>query len=446
MKTADVHKIISKNMLADGYSILFDLEKSHGPYFVDQITGREYLDFFTFFASNAVGYNHPKLKDPAFLEKLTLSAIHKPSNSDIYTTLMAEFVEKFNQVVMPASMPHLFLVSGGALAVENALKTAFDWKVRKNLGRLKNTPTNEIGLIHGLGSKVIHFKEAFHGRSGYTLSLTNTSDPRKHMYFPKFDWPRIINPKLSFPTTDQVIEEVKKIEEIALSQIEMALNQYPGDIAALILEPIQGEGGDNYFRPEFIQALRQLADKHEFLLIFDEIQSGIGITGKMWAYEHYGVEPDVIAFGKKSHVCGIIANKRVDEVENNVFNESSRINSTFGGNLVDMVRATRILEIIEDEKLVDHTAKVGEVMLDGLDSISAESKEVVSNVRGKGLMIAFDLPNQDKRDVMLDSMFDNGLLAMKSGDHSIRFRGMLDTPKEAVDQALEIVAKSIPRK
>ncbi len=446
MKTADVHKIISKNMLADGYSILFDLEKSHGTYFVDQITGREYLDFFTFFASNAVGYNHPKLKDPAFLEKLTLSAIHKPSNSDIYTILMAEFVEKFKQVVMPASMPHLFLVSGGALAVENALKTAFDWKVRKNLGRLKNTPTSEIGLVHGLGSKVIHFKEAFHGRSGYTLSLTNTSDPRKHMYFPKFDWPRIINPKLSFPTTDQVIEEVKKIEEIALSQIEMALNQYPGDIAALILEPIQGEGGDNYFRPEFIQALRQLADKHEFLLIFDEIQSGIGITGKMWAYEHYGVEPDIIAFGKKSHVCGIIANKRIDEVENNVFIESSRINSTFGGNLVDMVRATRILEIIEDEKLVDHTAKVGEVMLDGLDSISTESKEVVSNVRGKGLMIAFDLPNQDKRDVMLDSMFDNGLLAMKSGDHSIRFRGMLDTPKEAVDQALEIVAKSIPRK
>ena len=196
--------------------------------------------------------------------------------------------------------------------------------------------------------------------------------------------------------------------------------------------------------PNSSRLCADLADEHEFLLIFDEIQSGIGITGKMWAYEHYGVEPDIIAFGKKSHVCGIIANKRVDEVENNVFNESSRINSTFGGNLVDMVRATRILEIIEEEKLVDHTAKMGDVMLDGLDSISAESKEVVSNVRGKGLMVAFDLPNQGKRDVMLDSMFDNGLLAMKSGDHSIRFRGMLDTPKDAINQALEIIAKSIP--
>jgi L-lysine 6-transaminase len=444
MKTADVHKIISKSMLADGYSILFDLEKSHDTYFVDQITGREYLDFFTFFASNAVGYNHPKLKDPAFLEKLTLSAIHKPSNSDIYTTLMAEFVEKFNQVAMPDSMPHLFLVSGGALAVENALKTAFDWKVRKNLEKMQNTPASEVGLMHGLGSKVIHFMEAFHGRSGYTLSLTNTSDPRKHMYFPKFDWPRIINPKLSFPVTDGILECVKEAEEIALAQIKLALKQYPGDIAALILEPIQGEGGDNHFRPEFIQALRKLADEHEFLLIFDEIQSGMGITGRMWAYEHYGVEPDILAFGKKTQVCGIIAGKRVDEVENNVFTESSRINSTWGGNLVDMVRFTKIMEIIEEEKLVDHTARMGDVMIEGLDSISAESKEVVSNVRGKGLMVAFDLPDQAKRNVMLDSMFDNGLLAMKSGDHSIRFRGMLDTPAEAIDDALKIIAQSIP--
>ena len=444
MKPADVHNTISQHMIADGSPIVFDMERSHDTYFVDQVTGREYLDFFTFFASNAVGYNHPKLKDPAFLEKLTLSAIHKPSNSDIYTTLMADFVEKFSQVVMPDSMPHLFLVSGGALAVENALKTAFDWKVRKNLGRLNNTPASEVGLLHGLGSKVIHFKEAFHGRSGYTLSLTNTSDPRKHMYFPKFEWPRITNPKLSFPTTDKVLEEVIKIEEIALGQIEMALKQYPGDIAALILEPIQGEGGDNHFRPEFIQTLRKLADSHEFLLIMDEIQSGIGLTGKMWAYEHYGIEPDIIVFGKKTHVCGIIAGKRVDEVKDNVFVESSRINSTFGGNLVDMVRCTRILEIIEEENLIENAARVGEKMQESLEGIAAESRGVMNNVRGKGLMIAYDLPDPEKRNQMIDTMFENGLLGMKSGDRSIRFRGMLDTPEDAVDKALEIVAQSIP--
>ncbi|MFV1948768.1 MAG: L-lysine 6-transaminase [Anaerolineales bacterium] len=444
MNPIEVHKTISRNMLADGSPIVFDLERSHDTYFVDAISGREYIDFLTFFASNAVGYNHPKLKDPSFLEKLTLSAIHKPSNSDIYTTFMAEFVQKFNQVVMPESMPHLFLVSGGALAVENALKTAFDWKVRKNLDQINKTVASELDFISGLGSKIIHFKEAFHGRSGYTISLTNTSDPRKHMYFPKFDWPRIINPKLSFPTSDQVLESVKKNEEIALAQIEMAVDQYRGDIAGLIIEPIQGEGGDNHFRPEFMRTLRKLADKHEFLLIFDEIQSGIGITGKMWAYEHYGVVPDIIVFGKKTHVCGIIAGKRVDEVKDNVFVESSRINSTFGGNLVDMVRCTRILEIIEEENLIENAARGGEKMLGGLQAIAEESRGVVNNVRGKGLMIAFDLPDPEKRDSMIDKMFDNGLLGMKSGDRSIRFRGMLDTPEETIEKALEIVAQSIP--
>jgi len=446
MKAADVHKTISQNMLADGYPVVFDMERSHDTYFVDQVTGREYIDFFTFFASNAISYNHPRLKEPAFLEKLTLSAIHKPSNSDIYTTLMAEFVDKFNQVAMPESMPHLFLISGGALAVENALKTAFDWKWRKNLGRLGKKADAKVEQLHGLGSKVIHFREAFHGRSGYTLSLTNTHDPRKHMYFSKFDWPRIINPKLTFPVTEGILECVVEAEQIAYAQIAAAVKQYPGDIAALIIEPIQGEGGDNHFRPEFFQGLRALADEHEFLLIFDEIQSGIGITGKMWAYEHYGVEPDIIAFGKKTHVCGLIANKRVDEVENNVFMESSRLNSTFGGNLVDMVRATRVLEIIKEQNLVQNTAKVGKKMVEGLESIAAESREMVSNVRGKGLMIAFDLPDEGKRDLMRDSMFDNGLIALKSGQRSIRFRGMLDTPEEVVDDALEIVAQSVPEK
>jgi L-lysine 6-transaminase len=446
MKIENVHKTISKNMLADGKPIVFDMENSHGPFFVDQLSGHEYIDFFTFFASNPLGYNHPKLKDPSFLKRLTLSAIHKPSNCDFYTTFLAEFVDTFNRIAMPDSMPHLFLVSGGALAVENALKTAFDWKVRKNLDRIKNTKKVEQGieLYHGLGSKIIHFKEAFHGRSGYTLSLTNTTDPRKHMYFPKFDWPRVLNPKLSFPVTDQVLEHVKKMEEIAYAQIETAVKQYPGDIAALIIEPIQGEGGDNYFRLEFLQTLRALADKHEFLLIYDEIQSGIGITGKMWAYQLYDVEPDILVFGKKTHVCGIIAGKRIEEVKNNVFEESSRISTTFGGNLVDMVRCTRILKIIEDENLLDNTARMGERMLDGLESIAAESGGKISNVRGKGLMIAFDLPDMENRDIMLDLMFENKLMAIQSGNNSIRFRGMLDTPAEVVDQALEIVAKSIP--
>ncbi len=448
MKPTEVHKTLQKYMLVDGEKIVLDLENSQGAYIADALTGRKWIDFFTFFASNPLSYNHPKLKTPEFLERLTLSAIHKPSNSDFYTTYMAEFVETFGRVAMREPMKHLFLVSGGALAVENALKTAFDWKVRKNFASIaKSGAKGAIPMMtEGLGTKIIHFQDAFHGRSGYTMSLTNTDDPRKFLYFPKFDWPRVVTPKLRFPVTDEVIEEVKKVEEVAYAQIETAVKQYKNDIAGLIIEPIQGEGGDNHFRPEFFKELRRLADQHEFLLIYDEVQSGMGITGKMWGWEHHDVTPDVLAFGKKSQVCGIMAGPRIEEVDNHVFEEPSRINSTWGGNLVDMVRATRILEIIEEDNLLDHTAKMGEKMASGLETVAEESKGMMTNVRGKGLMIAYDLPNQEKRDEMIGKMSDNGLKALKCGNRSIRFRGMLDTPAEIIDKALEMVARSIPVK
>ncbi|MEK6256118.1 MAG: L-lysine 6-transaminase [Chloroflexota bacterium] len=443
MKPTEVHETIGKHMLADGEPIVLDLERSHGAYMVDAITGKEYIDFFTFFASMPIGHNHPKMHDPEFLERLTASALTKPSSSDIYTEFMAEFVETFGRVAMPESMQHLFLVSGGALAVENALKAAFDWKVKKNFEAIKKSNGSGM-LIDGFGGKVIHFREAFHGRTGYTLSLTNTDDARKYKYFPKFDWPRIENPKLSFPISDEIIENVKQVEEIALTQIFSAVKQYPGEIAALIIEPIQAEGGDNHFRPEFMAELRSMANEHEFLFIADEVQSGMGITGEMWAMQHTDVMPDIISFGKKSQICGIIAGPRIEEVTDHVFEESSRINSTFGGTLTDMVRSTRYLQIIEEEKLLSHTAKVGAHLLSGLQNMAEESNEIISNVRGKGFMVAFDLPDRDGRQKMMDNMKSNGLYALTSGEKSVRFRCMLDTPEEVIDKALKIVASSIP--
>lgn len=445
MKPTEVHATIKKYMLGDGEEFVLDLKKSHGAYIHDALTGRDYIDLFTFFGSQPVGYNHPKMRDAEFTEALLEAALIKPSSSDFYTTHLARFVDTFGRVAMPAGFQHLFLISGGALAVENALKTAFDWKVRKNFKRIQAEPdAAQKMFIDGFGSKIIHFKEAFHGRSGYTLSLTNTDDPRKYMYFPKFNWPRIVNPKLRYPITEDVLAEVKKDEEIALAQIETAVRQFRGDIAGLIIEPIQGEGGDNHFRDEFMQALREMADKHEFLFIVDEVQSGMGITGKMWAMEHSPVMPDLIAFGKKAQVCGVIAGPRLKEVKHHVFEESSRINSTWGGNLVDMVRATRYLEIIEEENLLAHTARMGEKLMAGLEAIAEESKGRISNVRGKGMMIAYDLPGREERNTMIHTLSEHGLKALKSGAHSIRFRGMLDTPEDVIDKALEIVAKSVP--
>ena len=427
---AQVHEVLGRRILADGLDMVLDLETSKGPYLHCSKYDRTYLDFFTFFASNPIGMNHPMMSDPEFLNKITRVAVNNPSNSDVYTREMAEFVDTFDRVGIPSYLPHAFFVAGGALAVENALKVAFDWKVQKN---------HQKGYRHEKGHKVLHFEQAFHGRTGYTMSLTNT-EPNKVARFPKFDWPRIHNPKMIFPMTAENTMKVEEAEKLALAQAERWFEMYKDDIACIILEPIQGEGGDNQFRPEFHQALRDLADRHEALLIYDEVQTGVGLTGKFWCHEHY-VKPDIIAFGKKAQVCGILAGERVDEVKTNVFRVSSRINSTWGGNLVDMVRFQRYLEIIEAENLVENAATVGEHLLNRLHAFTAEHT-YVTNPRGKGLMCAFDFPDDHSRSAFAEECIKNGLLILKCGTHSIRFRPPLTITTEQIDEGMEIIERS----
>ncbi len=426
-----VRSVLSKHMLTDGYEMVLDLEESEGPYLYDSKSGKRYLDFFTFFASNPLGMNHPKLaQDDDFLAKLGRVAINKPSNSDIYTQDMAEFMESFDRVGIPDYMPYSFFISGGALAVENAMKVAFDWKVQKNF---------EKGYREEKGHKVLHFEKAFHGRSGYTLSVTNTV-PDKVKYFPKFDWPRVISPAMTYPATEENIQQTAAQEELAIAQAERYFEQFKDDIACILIEPIQGEGGDRHFRPEFHQALRDLADKHEALLIYDEVQTGVGMTGKFWAHEHY-VKPDILAFGKKAQVCGILAGKRVDEVETNCFHVSSRINSTWGGNLVDMVRFGRILDVIEEENLVDNAAKVGNYLQTRLEAF-ADQHEHLSNPRGKGLFCAIDLPDGHSRDAVIKECVNSGLMILSCGPNTVRFRPPLTITQDQIDEGLDILEKA----
>ena len=427
----NVRATLGKHILADGYEPVMDMEKSHGSWLVDERDGSEYLDMFSMFASGAVGYNHPDIL--AGKDRLAAAALYKPTLSDIYNVQYAEFVEAFSNTAIPEYLPHTFFIEGGALGVENALKVAFDWKVRKNMKNGKGEK----------GGKIIHFKQAFHGRTGYTLSLTNTTDPRKTMYFPKFDWPRIDIPKLSFPITDIVLENVEKNEKIAIDQIKSAISNNPDDIAALIIEPIQGEGGDNHFRDDFFVALRQLCDENEMLFIMDEVQTGIGITGKWWAHQHNSVKPDIISFGKKTQVCGLLAGKRVEEVDKNVFSESSRINSTFGGNLADMVRFHIILEIIEKENLIENAKNMGAVLKKELQFLSEEFPAYVTNPRGLGLFAAFDLPSQTERDKVIDGLLKNKLLMLPSGDDAIRFRPHLNVTSEDLKTSIDIIKSTI---
>ena len=421
-----VKETLGKHILADGFDFVMDFEKSHGSYIVDRLTGKEYLDMFSMFASASVGYNHPYILEKA--DWLGKMAIYKPTLSDVYLQEYADFMEVFARVAIPKELPYCFFVEGGALAVENALKTAFDWKTRKNW---QKDIDKEAGMV-------IHFKQSFHGRSGYTLSLTNTSDPRKHQYFPKFDWPRITNPKLNFPITEDNLEETIKHEQLALLHIQEAILANPDQVACIIIEPIQAEGGDNHFRNEFFTELRKICDENEILLILDEVQTGIGMTGKMWAFQHLDIIPDVITFGKKTQVCGILANKeKLDEVEHHVFIESSRINSTFGGNFIDMLRFQLVLEIIENENLIENSRAVGEFLLNGLKQLAQKYPDHISAARGKGLMCAFDLKDGASRDWLRKALYDEGVIVLTCGDQSLRFRPHLNVTKEEIQTILD---------
>ena len=443
IKATEVRELLDRNILADGFEPILDLKESHDSWIVDKRNGEKFLDMFSMYASGCIGYNHQNiLKNKDLLANVSL---FKPTLSDIYTTEYADFLNVFDKIAIPPYLKNTFFIEGGGLAVENALKVAFDWKYRKNL---------EKGITDK-GNQIIHFKEAFHGRTGYTLSLTNT-DPIKTKYFPKFDWPRIENPYLSFPTNSDVLNDVKKKEELAISQIIEAIKSNPNDIAGLIIEPIQGEGGDNHFRCRFFEKLRALADEHEFLLIYDEVQTGVGITGKMWAHQHFTPSlcpcdktiekaplPDIISFGKKSQVCGILAGDRVLEVKNNVFKRSSRINSTFGGNLTDMIRFKIILETIEEFDLLENASKMGKYLLKKLHKLEDQFPAFVINSRGSGLFCSFDLPSSDERDLLTQEAYKNNLIILGCGVKSIRFRPHLTVSAQEIDFAIDSLEKSI---
>ena len=425
---------LQKHILLDGFQLVVDLQRSSGSRFYDANSGRTLIDMYSFYASMPIGFNHPYFDRPEVREKLLAAARVKVANSDVYSTQMADFVQTFDRVVGIPEMPRLFFIEGGALAVENALKAAMDWKVQKNIAAGRGE----------IGTEVLHFRNCFHGRTGYTLSLTNT-DPNKVRYFAKFDWPRVDNPRIDYSLaepdrTNKVAAAEKQVE----ADIMAALKERPHRICSIIIEPIQGEGGDRHFRKEWFQTLRRICDENEMLLIFDEVQTGMGVSGKNWCCQHFDVLPDLLAFGKKSQVCGVMAGGRLDEIPENVFRKPSRINSTWGENFTDMVRSTCYLNIIEQEELVANARDMGARFLDELHKLAADHR-IVQAVRGRGLLLAFSLPDTDTRNRFWKGCYDLGLLTVRCGERSIRLRPVLDVKPDVMDQAVAMMREQLSR-
>jgi L-lysine 6-transaminase len=388
---------------------------------------RYILDFHGGYGSNPLGWNHRKLTKK--MSSIDISYfVNKPANSDFQTKQYINFQKNF-KTILPNNYPHLFFIDGGALAVENAIKVAMDWKYQKNKKYLEIS-TNEFNKFSDIEKKkffnnvkpkselqIMHLENSFHGRSGYTLSLTNT-DNNKIKRFSKFNWPRIPISK----------------EYIMLNHIKNFFN-VNNNIAGFIIEPIQCEGGDHYFSKDFLLNIQKLCNDYDILFIIDEVQTGFFTTGQTWCFQHYNLQPDIVSFGKKSQQCGIFANEKISEFTDNCFDTPGRINSTWGGNLVDMIRSNIILDIIKDDNLQQNALDRGNQWYNEMIQLNLKN---ISNIRNLGLIMAFDCPNRDN---VLKNLEKEGLLTLYCGKNTIRLRPNLAVSEYEITNCVNIIKK-----
>ena len=423
---AGIVEQLRSRVTGDLLDIVVDLDAGHGCWLRDLRDGTEYLDMTMFFSSAPLGHGHPDLRDPAFESALLRAARVRPSNPDFATAEQARFADALQRVVGDPQLPLMFFIDGGALAVENALKVAFDWKTKRNAR----------GGVAVRGCRALHLERAFHGRTGYTLSLTNT-DPTKTRDYPVFDWPRIPSPAVEAgPRWDE--PNLLPEERGALRAAVAALHRYGREVACFVYEPIQGEGGDRHLRPQFLRALQDLCRDNDVLTVADEVQTGGGLTGSAWAHQALGLEPDLVAFGKRLQVGGVLGGRRVLDVPDNAFREGSRISSTWGGSLVDMVRATKILEVVERDDLLANAARTGSALLERLRELADEFPGIVGQPRGRGLMcaVSFHEPSSRDRAIAL-AREHHRTLFLPSGVDSVRFRPPLTAQVEEVTAAVD---------
>jgi L-lysine 6-transaminase len=284
----------------------------------------------------------------------------------------------------------------------------------------------------------LHLEHAFHGRSGYTMSVSNTR-PMNTWGYPVFDWPRIPSPAVNRMEAWDAAGLTGE-EEAAAAAAAAAFGRYPDEIACLLVEPIQCEGGDRHLRAPFLLALQELCARHDALFVVDEVQTGAGVTGYPWAHQALGLSPDLVVFGKKTQVCGVMGGRRLDRIPDHAFALPGRLSSTWGGNLMDMLRSTRILEVIEQERLLDNAARMGSYLLAGLRDCAAGFPRLLSSPRGRGLLCAVDATDRKRRDRLVALAWQrHGALFLGCGDRTVRFRPPLSVSADDIDAALAVL-------
>ncbi len=411
----------NKKFLFDSFPTVWNVKKSHDSFLYSNYN-EKFLDFHGGFGSNPIGWNHPKLLKH-FKDNIdTHIFINKLANCDFYTQEYIDFINKFKNQVIPETYPYCFFIDGGALSVENALKIAMDWKCQKNGDKNEKL-------------SIAHFQKAFHGRSGYTMSLTNT-EQHKVKNFTKFNWPRFLSsPKMGLSDENQ-----KVYDDFAIDEIEKYMKDNKKQVAGMIIEPVQCEGGDRHFTKYFLQNLQRICNQNDILFIVDEVQTGFYTTGKPWCFQHYDLEPDLVSFGKKTQQCGVFGGKRLSELESHCFNTSGRLGSTWGGNHIDMIRSSKIIDIIKEDNLENNAIERGNQWLNNMKMIKSNE---IDNIRNIGLLMSFDMKTTEIRNKFLDILKKNKLLCLGAGDKTIRMRPNLAVSSEEIKECINKIKISL---
>jgi 4-aminobutyrate aminotransferase/(S)-3-amino-2-methylpropionate transaminase len=429
-----VFDIRSLNMMAD-YS------KSYGNYITD-LDGNVLLDVYAQIASIPVGYNNPNLLRAATSQEMASAIINRPALGNFPQHDWADILETGILKVAPKGLNQVFTGQSGSDANELAYKAAFMWKRQHQRGgahvdftehEISSSMTNESPGAPQLS--ILSFKRAFHGRLFGSLSTTR-SKPIHKLDIPAFDWPQAPFPQCKYPL-DQFASENAAEEQRCLDETERLIKEWHHPPAAIVIEPIQSEGGDNHASPNFFQGLRELTRKHNILFIVDEVQTGVGATGKFWAHEHWNLQdpPDMVTFSKKAQTAGYyFGNSELRP------NKPYRQFNTWMGDPARALLFRAIIQEIERLDLVNNTAATGDYLYAGLERLAERYPAEIANLRGKGqgTFIAWDSP---RRDQVLKLAKGVGVNIGGSGETAVRLRPMLIFQKHHADLLLERVEK-----
>ncbi|KAJ3461659.1 4-aminobutyrate transaminase [Fusarium solani] len=424
----------SMNMLAD-------YTKSKGNYIADP-DGNVLLDVFAQIASIAIGYNNPALIKAASSPEMVSAIVNRPALGAFPSHDWADLLKSSLLTVAPRGLDHVFTAMTGSDANETAYKAAFMYRRQQERGgpdvefteqELESAMLNQAPGAPELS--ILSFKTGFHGRLFGSLSTTRSKAVHK-IDIPAFDWPQATFPKLQYPLEDNV-EENRKIEQASLDEVEHLIKNYHLPPCAVVVEPVQSEGGDNHASPDFFRKLRALTKKHNVLLIVDEVQTGVGATGKFWAHEHWNLEtpPDIVTFSKKAQAAGFYYGDAAIRP-----NKPYRQFNTWMGDPSRAILFKAIVDEINRLDLVNHTARVGDYLYGELEGLSRKYPGQFQNLRGKGqgTFIAFDNP---KRDQFLAKSKALGVNIGGSGTDAIRLRPMLIFQQKHADILLDTVEK-----